>query len=182
MNSRFTDNPAMAKAISNNDTFSAIAQEASFEREAQKMRQDYTYALSGSLAGNQTLPFNLVIEQGSDFKSIQLTGSAYSYDDTNATIFPVPGNTDWAMRGLSLRITDTGAGRELTSGDIPFELLMTPGYGLNFMQPFPFRYFFARNSLIRFVITNRETNTSRYHYFEIALNGYKIFTPTVAQQ
>lgn len=172
-------NPEMADAISRNPVFAALANEIEHDRERQAMQWQYIYGLSDSIVGQTTAPFNLVIEQGSDFKCVAFTASAFSYDAVNATSFPIPnalGSTAWAGRGLSVSITDTNAGRDLTSGYIPFECLATPGYGINFQHPYPFRFFFYRNNQIRFDIRNRDAAT-RTHYFAIALLGFKTLTP-----
>ena len=172
-------NPEMARDISGNPTFEAVLQEVNHEREMQAMRYSYVYTLSESIVGQQTLPFNIQIEQGTDFKSLWLTASAFSYDDGQASDFPIPnglGVTSWAGRGLSVMITDTRSARTLTSGYVPLELLGTPGYGLNFQHPYPFKYFWYRNTKIRFDVRNRD-NANRTHRIEIALYGYKLLTP-----
>jgi hypothetical protein len=177
--SQYTENPEMANAISSNQVFSAIASEVEHERTVQAMRYNYTYSLSGSIVGQQTLPFEIVIEQGSDFSCQMMTGSAFSYDTGNATSFPIPnslGATAWAGRGLSVNIVETRSGRTLTSGFVAWELLFAPGYAQGFQRPYPFRYHFYRNSKIRFDIRNRD-NANRTHTFDVALNGYKIITP-----
>lgn len=174
-----TSNPEMAQMINHSPVFSSIAQQAEDSRERQAMEYNYTYLVTGTVTGQDTQRFQILIEQGTDFKSDIIMGSAYSYDSGNATDFPVPnsvGATAWAGRGLSVQIVDSRAGRELTSGFIPFETLFTPGYGMNFQHPFPFRYYWMRNSIIRFDIRNAD-NSSRSHSFAIILNGKKILTP-----
>jgi len=180
---RYQDQPELAATIAGDPTFAALAAEVQHERKVQAMKWWYTYVLNDSIDGQGSSPFVITIEQGTDFKCCYLTASVFSYDDQNATSFPVPnsgGLTFWAGRGLTMRITDTRAGRDLTSGDVPFELFATPGYGLNFVKPFPFHYFFLRNSKIRFDIRNldnvarKEANgATSGHVFSIALHGYK---------
>lgn len=172
-------NPQMAERISENPVFDATVKEVQHERELTAMKYNYTYTLSDSIDGQQTLPFFITIEQGTDFACKWILGSAFSYDTQNDTDFPIPnslGATAWAGRGLSLSITDTRSGRNLTSGFVPLETVLTPGYGLNFQQPYPFRYHFYRNTKIRFDVRNRD-NANRTHNFEIMLNGFKIVTP-----
>jgi hypothetical protein len=172
-------NPEMANAINANSVFDAVAKEVQHDRTLTAMRYNYTYTLSDSIVGQQTLPFFITIEQGTDFSCKWMLGSAFSYDAENDTDFPIPnslGATAWAGRGLSVQITDTRSGRNLTSGFVTWETLLTPGYGLNFQQPYPFRYHFYRNTKIRFDIRNRD-NANRTHYFEIQLNGFKVVTP-----
>jgi len=183
-------NPEMADAISDSPVFASIANEVAHEREMQAMRYTFIYGLADTITGRatiisppNTLPFILTIDQGSDFKCVAITASAFNYDAAVATDFPIVnslGSTAWAGRGLSMRITDTNAGRDLTSGSIPFELLGTPGYGLNFQNPYPFRYYFRRNNKIRFDVTNRDGTTAPGRAateFAIALLGFKIVTP-----
>jgi len=177
--SEFTSNTEMAKQISESAVFSAIANESAHQRTVQAMKWNYTYVLSDDIAGQTTTAFSIVIEQGTDFSCKWLTASAFSYDDSHDSLFPIPnslGVVDWAGRGLSVKITDMRSGRQLTSGFVPFELLGTPGYGLNFQHPYPFNYYFYRNSMVQFEIRNRDAAT-RTHEFSIALNGYKIATP-----
>jgi hypothetical protein len=174
-------NVELASAIDSSATFTALAQELAHEREMQAMRHLYYYVLSGSLAGQQTQPFILSIEQGSDFKCMWITGSGFYYDSTGAapSLFPVPnsaGLTRWAGRGLSMQIVDSGKGRELASGFIPLECILTPGYGLNFQNPLPFKYLWERNSKVRIDVRNRDAATTT-HQFEIVLMGYKVYTP-----
>jgi hypothetical protein len=182
---RYQDQPELAATISADSTFAAIEQEVMHERKVQAMKWWYTYVLTDSIDGQASKPFSITIEQGTDFKCCYMTASMYSYDPFNATDFPMPnsaGNTYWAGRGLTVRITDTRSGRDLTSGDMPMELIATPGYGISFVKPFPFHYFFLRNSKIRFDIrclddVARSTANSSAHQFNIALHGYKYLTP-----
>lgn len=177
---RYQDQPELAASISANPVFSALEDEVKHEREVQKMKWWYTYTLNDEIAGQTSKPFTITIEQGTDFKCCYMVASAFSYDGSNASAFPIPnggGLAWWAGRGLTLRITDTRSGRELTSGDCPFELFATPGYGLSFVKPFPFRYMFLRNSKIRFDIRNNDLAAHASHKFSIALHGYKYLTP-----
>lgn len=177
--SPYQDQPELAASIAADPTFAALAEEVKHERHVQAMKWWYTYVLSDTLVGQGSFPFTVTIEQGTDFKCEYLTASAFSYDGSNASSFPIPnsaGLTAWAGRGLTMRITDTRAGRDLTSGEVPFELMATPGYGLSFIRPFPFRYFWLRNSKIRFDIRNLD-NSTRTHSFNIAMHGFKYLTP-----
>ena len=175
----YSQNPEMASAIDRSPTFSSIADQMLHERDAQAMRYAYVYHLNADIVGQTTQAFNITIEQGSDFKSLWLTGDCYSYDAGNATTFPVPnalGSTAWAGDGLSIQITDTRSGRQLTSGFVPAKDLLTPGYGLNFQQPYPLKYYWYRNSKIRFDIRNRD-NALRTHAINICMKGYKVLSP-----
>ena len=98
-----TTNPEMATAIDDNPVFSALAQEVLHDREVSAMRHYFSYEVSGDVPGQVTLPFTLLIEQGSDFKCFAITGSCFSYDAVNTSTFPIPnalGVTAWAGRGL----------------------------------------------------------------------------------
>jgi hypothetical protein len=182
----YQDQPELAARIAADPTFAAIAEEVKHERKVQAMKWWYTYVLNDTLDGQINKPYSITIEQGTDFKCCYLTASAFSYDATNPSSFPIPnsgGLNHWAGRGLTIRITDTRTGRDLTSGDVPFELFATPGYGLMFTKPFPFHYFFMRNSKVRFDIKNldnaaRKTANGSYscQSFSIALHGYKYLT------
>jgi len=176
-----SQNPEMSALIAQVPAFRAIMHQVEDDRIKQAMQFNYSYFVTGTVKPQATTPFSIVIEQGTDFKSNVMLGSAYSYDAVNASSFPTPntvGSTAWACRGLSVRITDTRQGRELTSGFVPFECLFTPGYGMTFVRPLSFKYLFLRNSTIRFEVSNAETNTSRKaQSFAILFNGYKVMTP-----
>lgn len=177
---RYQDQPELAASISANSVFSALEDEVKHERNVQAMKWWYTYSLNDTIAGQTAKPFTISIEQGTDFVCKYMVASAFAYDDRgvgHTSSFPVFGNTAWAARGLTIRITDTRSGRELTSGDCPFELFATPGYGTSFVKPFPFRYTFARNSKIRFDIRNNDNASFADHRFSIALHGFKYLTP-----
>ena len=168
-----------ASEVASNPTFASIAQEVQHEREAQAIRQIYEYPISGEVRGQQTLPFIIQIEQGSDFSSRWITGSCDSYDAVNASSFPVPnslGLTAWAGRGLMFMFTDTGSGTQLTSDFVAAENFLTPGYGIMFSSPKPFRNLFLRNSKVRVDVRNLDNNL-RVHRFSLSLSGYKITTP-----
>jgi hypothetical protein len=176
---QYQDQPELAASIASDATFAALEQEVLHERKVQAMKWWYTYVLSDSIVGQTSLPFTVTIEQGTDFKCCYMTASMFSFDASNDTDFPIPnaaGLLYWAGRGLTMKITDTRAGRDLTSGEVPLELFATPGYGISFVKPFPFHYMFMRNSKIRFDIRNLD-NSARTHYFSIALHGYKYLTP-----
>ena len=83
---------------------------------------------------------------------------------------PPPGS---AGRGMEVQGTDTGAGRELTNGFVPVELILTPGYAIGFFQPYRVNYMAKRNSKIRFDFRNRDTAADANQQVDIALNGYK---------
>jgi len=185
---QYQDQPELAASIASNPVFSALEDEIKHERNIQAMKWWYTYTLNDTIKGQTSKPFTITIEQGTDFKCVAMVVSAFGYDKNNASSFPVFGNTSWAARGLTMRITDTRSGRELTSGDMPIELIATPGYGVSFVKPFPFRYTFLRNSKIRFDIRNNDNatfngtvvageSTGDGHRFSIALHGYKFLTP-----
>jgi hypothetical protein len=173
---RYTDNVDLAEEISENPTFAALGNQLLHDREMQAMRWQYVYQVSGTVVGQQTAVNTLTTEAGTSFMCRWITMSAFSYDSGNDSSFPVPnsaGSAAWAGRGLSVQITDSKSGRELTSGFVAMELIGTPGYGMNFQHPFPFRYLFYPNSKLRFDIRNRDAAT-RTHYYDIALTGFKI--------
>lgn len=175
----YSQNPLMAEQIAQNPVFAAQTTQVAHEREAQKQRWIYNYHVTGSVIGGQTGVFEIPIEQGTDFQCRWMTGNAFSYASSPATDFPMPnsvGSTEWAGDGLSVNIVETRTGKTLTDGFVAFKDLFTPGYGLNFQYPFPWKHFFYRNSKIRFDVRNRD-NGQRTHTFSITLNGYKVMTP-----
>lgn len=158
-----------------------VSQEAAHFRQVQLGKYDYTYVLNISVANNTTLPAILTIEQDADFFIERVTGSCYGPTDVNgvrqlasATDFDMAGTTaGYADRGLMMKITDTGAGRELTNGFVPAELILSPGYSITLHQPYPFRYFALRNTKFRFDLRNRDTAANLFHTISIAVNGFK---------
>lgn len=168
-----------------------VAQEQLHNSEVQKYKFNYTYTINAIINPATTTPFVLAIEQDADFLIQQITGSCYGPCDANgiptasATDFPMPGigaGAGFAGRGITIEIQDTGSSRDLTRGSVPAELLLSPGYDLQFHLPYPIKYFAARNSKIRFNFTNRDTQTNARHQVDIALNGYKYQMPIPGSQ
>lgn len=187
---RYQDQPELAASISANPTFAALEQEIIHERTVSAMKWPYTYLLTDYIDGQASKPFTITIEQGTDFMCQCMTVSCFSYCATVDTLFPIPnaaGTAKWAGRGITMKITDTRSGRDLTSGDMPIELIATPGYGISFIKPMNFRHIFLRNSKIRFDMRNLDAATRYYdtatstdygtHHFNIAMHGYKYLTP-----
>lgn len=150
-------------------------------RRVQIDKYAFMYALNLPVGNNTTVPGLLTIEEDADFLVHSITGSAYGPCDVNgvreaavATEFPQAGTTvGFADRGLMTKITDTGSGRVLTNGWVPLECILTPGYGLSLMQPFPYKYLIRKNSKIQFDLRNRDTTAGYYHFCSIVLNGTK---------
>jgi hypothetical protein len=164
--------------------FNQVANEQLHNASVQKYKFNYSYSVSATIEAGTTTPFILAIEQDADFLIEKMTGSCYGPCDASgtpvagATDFPMPGiaiGAGFAGRGLSVQITDTGSSRALTSGAIPVETILTPGYGRQMYLPFPMKYFAARNSKIRFDFMNRDTQAR--HKVDIVLNGYKYMMP-----
>jgi hypothetical protein len=164
--------------------FKQVAHEQVHNRNVQKYKFNYTYAITALVAASGTTPFTLAIEQDADFLIEKFTGAAYGPVDANGiptaanTDFPQPGiaaGAGHAGRGLTMRVTDTGAGRDLTNGYVPVETLLTPGYGIQMYLPYPIKYFARRNSKIRFDFRNRDTQAR--HQVDMSINGYKYQMP-----
>ena len=156
--------------------------EAAEFRRIQLTKYRFLYCLNVPVANNTTLPALLTIQEDADFKIEFITGNAYGPTDQAGirqlainTDFDLAGTTaGYADRGLVTRITDTGAGRELTSGFVPVEAFLSPGYGIALNEPLPFKYFVRRNSSFRFDIRNRDTTAGGYyHFLSIVLHGIK---------
>lgn len=174
-----SQNPEMSAQISRSNIFSAIAANLEHENIAQAMHHLYSYPLEvPGIVGQSTVAAFINIEQGTDFKCMQIFGSAFSYDAGHPTLFPVPGATDFAARGLSIKITDSRTGRELIGDFCPVESLLTPGYGINWQTPLDFKYLFPANTKIVVTIKNRDSS-SRTHDLSLVLKGFKIATTSV---
>lgn len=164
--------------------YKSIAQEAAYKRLIQVNKYSYTYTLSGIIPANTTAPLILAIEQDADFCIEKITGSVYGpvalvtgIPSGGATDFDMPGtSTGFACRGLTVKITDTGAGRELTNGFVPVENILTPGYGDQFYQPYRLNYMVKRSSKLRFDFRNRDTRVGAHQQVDVCLNGYKYGT------
>lgn len=168
-------------------TFKSVAHEQLHNREVQKLKFNYTYHITANVPPATTTAVLLTIDQDADFQIEKMTGSVYGPVDANgivqaagATDFRMPGTTTgFAGRGMTVKITDTGSGRDLTSGFIPVELLLAPGYGRAFQNPYPIKYFALRNSKIRFDFRNRDTQSGARQQIDIALNGFKFQMPEI---
>lgn len=167
------------------NVFESLVQEAAYRRAVQKNKYNYTYTVTGIIQDNTTASIILTIEQDADFYIEKITGSAYGPVDATTgipsgadTSFDMPGTAGgYAARGLQVRITDTGAGRELTNGFVPLEIILTPGYDLGFITPYRVNYMAKRNSKLRFDFRNRDTNGAgtAHQQVDLALNGYKYY-------
>jgi len=166
----------------------SVAQDAAYFRRVQQNEYGFFYALNVPVANNNTLPAFLQIEEDADFLIERITGSAYGpCTEPGArildasTIFPLAGTAvpsgatlaAYADRGLALKMTDTGSGRELTNGFVPVETFLSPGYGVSMHVPFPFKNYILRSSKIRFDIRNRDTTLEQFHFLSIVFHGRK---------
>jgi hypothetical protein len=175
-----------------------VTLEAAQFRQQQLSRWCFVYSLNVAVRNGETFPAILPIEEDAEFLAISMTGSAYGpcinelgVKALNAeTDFPLAGTASpsganlpaIADRGLSIRITDQGAGRVLTNGFIPVETILTPGYGVSRTVPQPLRYYLLRNSQLQFDIRNRDTATGPegaplYHLLSISIYGFKFQVP-----
>lgn len=171
--------------------FRQVAADQLHNAEVQKYKFNYTYTISALVEPSTTTPFVLAIEQDADFLYEKMTGSAYGPADASGiptatdTDFPqvgVAAGAGFAGRGLTMEVSDTGSGRDLTRGAVPVENMITPGYGIQFVLPYPIKYFAARNSKIKYLFANRDTQTGARHQIDIAINGYKFQMPIPKEQ
>lgn len=161
----------------------------------QRVKYWFTYTVTSTILNGSTRPLLITIEQDADFQILELTascngpvnedatpiGTAGSATDgqTALTDFPLFGDTTQSARGLTVQITDTGAGRVLTSGEIPIENIGTPGYGQQLYIPYKFKYLALRNTKLRFDVRNRDLATTspdgldEYHEISLGLTGFK---------
>ena len=151
------------------------------ERAVQKFKYSYTYTLNQAVPNGGTFPVTLTIEDDADFEVQKITLSAYGPTDSNgvrqtagATDFPLAGTTvGFADRGLQVKITDDGSGRNLTNGFVGLELFGAPGYGVQMHMPFLYKTIFKARSQIIFEFNNRDTQADLFHFVSIALTGVK---------
>lgn len=134
----------------------------------------------------------ITIKQDGEFISEFLTisclgpvnalGQFPSLAPATPTCFPsgrkTAANIDMASRGILLKFTDTGSGRQLTDNFIPAELIGTPGYGNFLREPFPFRYGFRKEAKLEIDIVCNDIadlngGADAFHAFSIAMIGKK---------
>jgi len=161
----------------------------------QRVKYWFTYTITSTILNGSTKPLLLTIEQDADFQIKELTiacnapvnedgtpvgqAGSVSAGQTPVTDFPLFGNTAQSARGLTVQITDTGAGRVLTSGEIPVEMIGTPAYGQQLYIPYKLQYLALRNTKLRFDVRNRDLATTapdgldQYHEITIGLTGFK---------
>lgn len=166
----------------------SVQLEASHFREVQISKYQFVYTLNVSVANNVTLPAFLEIKQDADFRFERIMGAMLGPTNVNgirqinaSTDFPLAGTVvpsgaglgAYADRGLMFKITDTGAGRELTDGFVDAVTMLSPGYGLSLGVALPFSYYALRNSKIRFDIRNRDSVADLYHTLTLTAIGTK---------
>lgn len=162
-------------------------------KKIQRVKYWFTYTVTSTILNGSTKPLLLTIEQDADFQIQELTiscnapvnedgtpiGTGATVGETGVTDFPLFGNTEQASRGLTVQITDTGAGRLLTSGEIPVENIGTPAYGQQLYIPYKLKYLALRNTKLRFDVRNRDlavttpSGEDQYHEISIGLTGFK---------
>lgn len=170
----------------------AVLHEALNFRRVQESKWSYFYSLNVAVANNTTFPAIINIEEDADFLFTSITGSAYGPTDIDgvrsinaSTIFPLAGTAvpsgaglgAYADRGLMVQLSDTGKNRMLTSGMVPVETILTPGYGISKTVEQPFRYYALRNSKITVTITNRDTTADLFHFLSLTAYGFKYNLP-----
>jgi hypothetical protein len=165
--------------------FDSVLDELRHNRDVQKWKYAFTYTINKAIPNGGKEPVTLNILDDADFVVQKITISAYGPTNSNgvrqvnaATNFPMAGTlTGFADRGLQLKVTDKGSGRDLTNGYVNLELFGSPGYGVQLHMPFPYNTtFYARSQLV-FDFNNRDSATieggTLYHFASIALTGYK---------
>lgn len=170
---------------------STVLAELKHQREVQKNKDLFAYSLAVAIPNNtEQQSVTLNVENDADFVTEQILGHVIGPANEEGvrqldaeTDYPLVGTTlGYAEHGLSMRITDT-SDRPMTSGFIPVELLLTPGYREQFYIPLPWKKLFAAKSRIKFEFKNRDTKTgpdgaTLYHYVSIVIKGYKyVFAP-----
>lgn len=174
----------MPVSVAEKNTFTSIAHQMVNARLTQKYKYNFSYVVSTTVNPAQTRPVFLTITQDADFLFEKMTGSAYGPVDSSgipqqsATDFPMPGiaiGQGFAGRGLAMQLIDTGNTRNLTSGFIPVETVLSPGYGTQMYLPYPIKYFAKRNSRIQFDFRNQDTQAR--HQVTVVVNGYKFQMP-----
>jgi hypothetical protein len=170
---------------------STVITELRHQREVQKNKDLFCYTLALAIPNNSDRTATLNIENDADFICERVTGhiiapaNEFGVRVVDAeTDYPLVGTVvGYAEHGLSVKITDT-SDRPMTSGFIPLELILTPGYREQFNTPLPWKKLFPAKSRIKFEFKNRDTKTYGdpptvlYHYVSLMFQGFKYnFTP-----
>ena len=138
---------------------------------------DYGAAFVVPASGSATV--QITIEADADFAMSKMMGRFFGPCDANGIVvpgandFPNPANVNLASSGLSIKITDQGAGRTLTSDFVPVELLFSPGYDTVMYDSLPWAYTFRRQSVVQMEFRNRDSVAGNYHAGFIMLHGHK---------
>lgn len=149
-------------------------------------------SLSGGTGSNVSF---IDITADADFMIEEITGFAYGPTDSTGlaltgktTDFPNPINTAFAVRGLSIRISDTknGAQADFMNNPIPLELICAPGYGPQLVVPFKFQKLVKRSTKLKIEWKNKDTKVDGsnvlYHTGFILLKGTKYTVPPPAER
>lgn len=166
-------------------------------------KQKFQYPFCGYDTGLQIIPNNspsvsggtgaltsTIQTQADDFLVKKIWGFAYGPVDVNgltilstagstATKFPNPINTVLAVRGVSVKITDTKSNRTWMNNPIPIELITPKGYANQSNAAFEFEWLLPGNSIVQFAWANMDTPTNpadgslMYHAAFIVLDGIR---------
>lgn len=96
-----------------------------------------------------------------------------------ATDYPNPINTNLAVSGISVKITDTKSGRVWMQNPVPIELITPKGYANQSNAPYDFEWLLPGNSTLQFEWFNSDTRPVpgtdpaeiQYHAAFILLGG-----------
>jgi hypothetical protein len=163
-------------------------------------RQKFVYPFAGYDSGLVVIPNNTpsvsggtgrftssITTQADDFLVRRIWGFAYGPVNaqglTNlassgiATDFPNPINTNLAVHGVSVKITDTKTGRVWMNNPIPIELITPKGYANQSNAAFEFNWLLPGNSIVQLEWYNADTRAQpvtgnlQYHAAFLVLDG-----------
>jgi len=135
------------------------AQELKNKVEAQerKYRQTIPFNATLDVAGTPGAqrPTKLRMSTEGDFLCTHITCKINGIDPNTGLYIPDP-NT-FGATGVTLRLFESGWGRELLRDFTALETISTPGYGITIYQPFPFEQVLLASSDITFDLRNSST-------------------------
>ena len=141
------------------------AQELKNKVEAQERKYRQTIPFSEVLDVNGTPGAQLVrklrMSTEGDFLCTHITCKLIGLDNTGA---PIADPSTFGATGLTLRLFESGWGRELLRDYTAVETFATPGYGVVLYQPMPFEQIFLASSDITFDLRNSAAVAQRISF------------------
>lgn len=149
-----------------------VAQEQAnkVEAQARKYRQSIPFigVLTASGTPGAQILSKIRMSSEGDFLVTHVTCKIVAFDPTSGTVVDP---ATFGGTGLSLKISESGWGRELLRDYTALETLATPGYGEIIYQPFPFEQVLLSESDVTFDVRNAITTVNQT--FKWSFHGWQ---------